>query len=213
MCVSFVTAGSSASARAWGSHELAGSCLQRGARRGFARRVLALGELDAQAEAAIEPHLLGCGHCSAALQCLVDLGAGIAALVRQGLVRSVLTPATLKRLSDRGLRVREYRIPANGSVYCTVTREDDLLAARLEAPLGGVRRLDLIADNLEGPAVERMADVPFDAQTGEVVLAARIDKVRGLPACTSVVRLVAVGEKSEQLLGTYTFHHSPPDAS
>jgi len=167
-----------------------------------------LGELDEAQEGRLDEHLLGCGHCSANLQSLVDVAGEVRAAVSAGAVHAVLTDAFVKRLAAQGLRLREYRVPHNGSVYCTVAPEDDLLITRLDAPLTGVERLDL--EHLgEDPGLERLRDVPFDAAAGEVVYTSRIERVRALPATTLRVRLLAVAPSGERLVGEYTFHHTP----
>ncbi len=168
-----------------------------------------LGELDEAREGRLDEHLLGCGHCSANLQSLVDIAGGIRTAVRAGAVPAVLTDAFLKRLAAQGLRLREYRVPHNGSVHCTVAPDDDLLISRLEAPLAGVERLDVERLGGEAQTVERLQDVPFDAAAGEVLIAPRIDRIRALPASTSRIRLLAVAPSGERLVGEYTFNHTP----
>jgi hypothetical protein len=168
-----------------------------------------LGELDEPREGPLDEHLLGCGHCSANLQSLVDIAGEVRAAVRAGAVDTVLTDAFVKRLAAQGLRLREYRAPHNGSVYCTVAPEDDLLITRLDAPLAGVERLDVERLGGEGAVLERLHDVPFDAAAGEVVLTPRMDHVRALPASTVRYRLLAVAPSGERLVGEYSFHHTP----
>src|SRR3990172_1940367 len=105
-----------------------------------------LDELDEAASGPIEEHLLGCGECSARLAGLVALGGGIRAAFQQGEVRTFVAEGFVKRLAERGVRVREDRVPCNGSINCSVAPEDDVIIARLEAPLEGVSRLDAIFD-------------------------------------------------------------------
>ena len=168
-----------------------------------------LGELDTAREAELDEHLLGCGHCSAALKSLVDVGDGIRALVRAGAVRAVVTDAFVQRLAAAGLKLRDYRVALNGSVNCTVAPTDDVMVARLQAPLAGLERLDM---DLLGPGSEdreRVTDIPFDPAAGEVIFTPQIAGIRALPATTMRVRLVAVRPGSERLVGEYTFNHTP----
>ena len=160
-------------------------------------------------EAQLDEHLLGCGHCSANLQSLVDLGGEVRAAVRAGAVHAVLTDAFVKRLAAQGLRLREYRVAHNGSVHCTVAPDDDLLITRLAAPLAGVAQLDVEHLDGAGVAFERLRDVPFDAAAGEVVLTWRMEQTRALPASTVRTRLLAVTPAGERRVGEYTFHHTP----
>jgi hypothetical protein len=168
-----------------------------------------LGELDEARETALDEHLLGCGQCSATLQSLVDLAGEVRAAVRAGAVLAVLADAFVKGLAAQGLRLREYRVPHNGSVYCTVAPDDDLLITRLDAPLAGVERLDVERLGGEGAVLERLRDVPFDAAAGEVVIAERMELMRGLPPSTLRMRLLAMAPSGERLVGEYTFHHTP----
>ncbi|MGH6622896.1 MAG: hypothetical protein ACREBN_02940 [Burkholderiaceae bacterium] len=171
-----------------------------------------LDELDEGRDEQLDEHLLGCGHCSANLQNLVDLTGEVRAAVRAGAVRAVLADAFVQRLAAQGLRLREYRVPHNGSVHCTVAPDDDLLISHLDAPLAGVERLDVEHLDGQGAVVERLRDVPFDAATGKVILTYRMERIRALPASTLRTRLLAMTPAGERLVGEYTFHHTP-DAS
>ncbi|MBL8385460.1 MAG: hypothetical protein JNM90_20420 [Burkholderiales bacterium] len=166
-----------------------------------------LGEQDPAREAQADEHLLGCGDCSARLRGLVDLAGAVRDAVRSGAVEAVLPASLVAHLAAAGARLREYRVAPNGSVQCTVAPEDDLLITRLEAPLADVERLDL--ERAAGDAVERLHDVPFDPAAGEVVLTARMDRVRALPATTVRMRLLAVAASGERVIGEYLFHHTP----
>jgi hypothetical protein len=106
-----------------------------------------------------------------------------------------------------GVRVREYRIPHNGSVHCSVAPDDDMLLSRLQAPLAGVRRVDAISR--VGDVEERRDDVPFDPASGEVLYTPKVADVRLAPAHDVHVRLLAVEDGSERELGHYTLHHQP----
>ena len=164
-----------------------------------------LAELDAATEARVEEHLLGCGECSRELEELAALAAGMRQLVREGAVHTVVPNAFVRRLAEQGLRVREYNVPHNGSVNCTVAPEDDVVVARLQAPLQGIERLDLV----EGEARERLYDIPFNAEHGEVVVTPRVEELRKLPVSTHHMRLVAVDASGERVIGEYTFNHTP----
>ena len=100
-----------------------------------------LGDLAPAEEERVEEHLLGCPACSQRLGDLVALTDGVRRLANLGVVRAVVTSAFLERLVDEGLRVREYRLVPGGSVECTVTPSDDLVAARLAADLRGAQQI------------------------------------------------------------------------
>ena len=50
-----------------------------------------LGELDETREAEVDEHLLGCGHCSASLQSVIDTSEGVRAAVCSGALQTVVT--------------------------------------------------------------------------------------------------------------------------
>ncbi len=168
-----------------------------------------LGEIGGDEERQIDEHLLGCDACSRRLQALVGLGDSIRVLMRQGVVPGVVSARLLERLVKEGLRVREYRVTPNGSVNCTVAPEDDLLVARLQVPLAGVKRLDLVAIDILRPGEARLCEIPFNPRSDAVILVPPIDEVRRQPAHTGTMRLLAVEGAQERLLGEYVFHHSP----
>lgn len=166
-----------------------------------------LGELDPDTEARIEEHYLGCAECSARLDELSALAEGVRAVARASGVSAVVNEPFVRRLTEHGLHVREYRVPRNGSVNCTISPEDDFVVARLEAPLAGVTRLDLV--NFYADAEFRQADIPFVAESGSVVVSTSVSLLRTLPATTIRMRLVAFADDGERTIGEYTFHHTP----
>jgi hypothetical protein len=169
-----------------------------------------LHDIEAAATAAVDAHLLQCDACGSALDELVALAGGLKDAIGAGDVGAVLTGAFVDRLVERGLRVRQYRLPLNGSVDCTVAPDDELLISRLAAPLEGVHRLDAVARFLVEPQmVERFEDVPFDPRAGEVVYMPKIAAVRGLPAHDMELTLTAVEAGGSREVGRYRFHHRP----
>jgi hypothetical protein len=170
-----------------------------------------LHESDAAATDAVDEHLMQCDACGEVLDSLIALGDGVRAAFRAGAVSAVTSGAFVQRLAGQGLQMREYRLPHNGSVNCTVAPEDELLVARLEAPLQGVQRLDALAQRSIGPDVQhRLHDIPFDPRAGEVVYIERLADVRHMPTHTLQLTLLAVEESgSSRELGRYAFNHRP----
>ncbi|HEX6317378.1 MAG TPA: zf-HC2 domain-containing protein [Burkholderiales bacterium] len=170
-----------------------------------------LGELPAAEEAPLEEHLFACAECSARLEELAALAAGIRATVRDGRVAAVISVPFLEMLKRQGLRIREYRVPPGGRVDCTLRADEDAVVSRMQAPLAGVKRVDALRRMEVGGEVTetRLEDVPFDPAAGEVLHLPSAAWVRGLPANTLRVRLVAVDEAGERPLGEYTFAHTP----
>ena len=164
---------------------------------------------DLEDAAAVEEHLLGCGGCSARLEWLAALDEGVRAVFRRGAVHAVLSPGMVQALQGQGLRLREYRVPAGGSVQCTIGAADDFVLSRLAAPLAGVRRLDLEVLGAAGEALTRLEDIPFDPASGEVLVLPAVAPLRQKPAHVERLRLVAVEDGARRALGEYTFVHTP----
>jgi len=165
---------------------------------------------DAAAIEAIDEHLMECEPCGRALDDLVALGDSVRAAFRSGAVSAMASDAFLKRVVGRGVHVREYRLPRNGSVNCTVGPDDELLVAHLETPLQGVERLDAVVTLSFEPDVQhRLQDVPFDSQAGEVLWLPKLGLVRNAPAHTAEVTLLSVDAGAPRELGRYTFRHRP----
>jgi len=170
-----------------------------------------LGELACEAEAHVEEHYLGCVFCSGRLEQLAALAQEVRTLTRSSGVNMVINDRFVQRLAEGGLRVREYRVPLNGSVSCTVTPEDDFVVGRLEAALEGVSRVDMVTvAGGDGPET-RQEDIPFVPESGAVLFAPRIGDLRALPATVVRVRLFAVDAGGERMLGEYRFNHTSYD--
>jgi hypothetical protein len=169
-----------------------------------------LRDSDAATTDAVDEHLMQCDTCGSALDDLIGLGDGVRDAFRAGAVATMASSAFVMRLAEQGLRLREYRLPHNGSVNCAVAPDDDVLVSRIEAPLQGVQRLDAVMQLSTEPDVQhRLHDIPFDAQRGEVHYLPRLARVRQLPAHTMQLTLLAVDPGGTREVGRYTFHHRP----
>lgn len=169
-----------------------------------------LAETSPAATDGVEEHLMACDACGEQLDGIVALADGIRAAFRAGDVGIAATDAFVRKLADSGIRLREYRLPVNGSVHCTVAPEDELLVSRLAVPLQGVQRLDAVGEATAMPGVqERLEDIPFDPATGEVIFLPRVSQVRPVGEHTMRLVLLAVDAAGTRELGTYTFHHRP----
>jgi Putative zinc-finger len=167
-----------------------------------------LGELDGPTESEFEEHLFGCTACTERLHALQQLGEGVRRITRDGNVPAILTAPFVKRLQDLGVRVREYRLQAGGSVMCTVTPQDDLVVAHLHAPLQDVQRLDVVMRDLPEGTQVRIEDVAFDPTADEIVMLPQVTQLRQVAFATVRVKLVAVDTAHERVIGEYTFNHS-----
>ncbi len=168
-----------------------------------------LGLLSGSAEESVEEHLLACDACGARLRETMALAAGVREVARCGTLLQVVSEELVRRIADGGAHVRAYTLSRGGSVQCTVTAEDDLLVARLEADLHEVRRLDLALCDPEGRERLRLADIPFRPAAGHVIFQHSIAAAKAAPSECLVARLLTWDDAgSEHLLGEYTFHHT-----
>ncbi len=165
------------------------------------------GELAALDAERVEEHLLGCADCSRRLEDLVTLGAGIRTAFRNGAVGTVISLALLEEMKRQGMRLREYPVVPGGSVNCTISAADDAVVSRLQVPLAGTTRVDLVL--LHEPGAGRVSDIPFDPAAGEVLFCPPAASLKQAPAYVQVMRLIAVDEAGERALADYTFVHTP----
>jgi hypothetical protein len=168
-----------------------------------------LGEQDSATEARTEEHYLGCERCSRRLEELASLAQDVRTVMQTGAFNAVLTEHFVQNQKERGQHVRTYHVPRNGSVNCTIAPEDDLVVAHLEAPLADITRLDLIFVGPDEKFEIRREDIPFIPESGNVLIATSTAILRTLPASTSRMRLLAVDDHGERVIGDYMFNHTP----
>jgi hypothetical protein len=152
--------------------------------------------------------LFACDECTARLNALARLSEGVRRITREGNVSAILPAPFVRRLRDVGLRVREYRLQAGGSVACTIAPEDDLVLAHLHAPLQDVERLDVVFHDVSANSRTRVEDVAFDPTAGEVVLLPNATHLRQVVSMTLQVQLLAADSARDRIVGEYTFNHS-----
>jgi hypothetical protein len=125
-----------------------------------------------------------------------------------GWLNIVLPEPFIRRIKEAGFRVREYELPAGGSVNCTVAPEDDFVVAYLRAPLADVRRVDVLIDD-ETSGKHRANDVAFDPSAEALVSLTSTAYLKTLKHSQQRVRLVAVDGAEERVVADYTFNHYP----
>jgi hypothetical protein len=163
-----------------------------------------LHDSDADATDAADEHLMQCDTCGAALDELIALGDGVRDAFRSGAVATMVSGTFTQRLAEQGLQLREYRLPHNGSVNCTVAPDDDVLVSHIEAPLQGVQRLDAVMQLSTESGVEHR---PHDSvrRTRQGALSAKLAQVGD--ARPMLLTLLAGADTRE--LGHYMFNHQP----
>jgi hypothetical protein len=171
-----------------------------------------LGELDESDAERIESHYFGCGHCSARLEVVSQLDAGVSALVHAGGLMASSTMALVERARAQGIVVREYRTGQGEHVDCTAGPEDVLLVTRY----GGLEGVTSVDVHFRGAIVGtdqsiemQMQDVPVDQRTGDLVLVAPGGLNRSFPPLEIEIRLTAHGDGGSRAAGPYYYHHRP----
>jgi hypothetical protein len=168
--------------------------------------MLARGELAEPDAAETEEHVLACTGCANVLEQLLDLGERLGALVRAGAGGMLAGPEIVGLLEREKLVTRSYRIPPGSAVACTVDARDLYTAIHLTADLHGIARIDLVH---EAPSrTYRVNDVPFTAGVGEIVFVQPGVYLRTLPTERKTLRLLAVDDAGERVIGEYVLEHT-----
>src|SRR5262245_29182826 len=168
-----------------------------------------LATLTDSEEEAVEKHLLQCDRCGQRLREVIALAEGLRKLAREGSLRMVVSGAFINRVAEAGFSVRQYAVPAGGSVECTVTAEDDFLIGRLAANVSGATRVDLCMCDERGVEQVRLQDIPVHSGGGGVIYQESITYAKAMPSSKMIARLVSFDEAGgEHLLGEYTFNHT-----
>jgi hypothetical protein len=168
-----------------------------------------LAALGAEAEDAVEAHLMTCDVCGGRLREMIALAEGLRAVARSGSLQVVISDRLVTQAADAGLQVRQYTASHGEAIACTVSADDDVLVARLALEMSHAPRVDLSWCDPRGVEIQRMADIPVRAGAGSVICQQSIDGAKASPAATMIARLLAVDDGGgERVLGEYTFHHT-----
>lgn len=168
-----------------------------------------LGLLSPADEEAVEMHLLECDDCGATLREVMAIAEGVRTLAQQGSLRMVITETLASRVAESGRRIRRYAATPGQTVHCTVTADDDLLISRLAADLRGAARIDMSFVDQDDVERHRLNDIPFNAESGGLLLQESITFAKAAPSAVMRFRLLAIEDAgSERLIGEYTFSHT-----
>ena len=159
----------------------------------------------------VEEHLFACGDCSARLHDMASLGAGLAALARQGRVTGIVSRTLLNRMQRDGVHVRLYSVASGETVPCAVFPADDLVVAALRADFSAA---DTVTLSVVGPGdspIGEVDDVPVSGLDSELLWVLPAAVVRQMPSMKLRLTLASVGA-SRAVLVTYVLDHSesPP---
>jgi hypothetical protein len=154
----------------------------------------------------LEEHLMACAPCSARLDRLAAIVEGVRRLVGKGRLPLILTSALLAQLEAEGVRIRHHRVDPGGRTACTAGPDDDLVSVWLSGDFRSGERIDVM---LAGAFAVRLEDVPVDRTRGQIILVEPGATIRPLPAHTTTIRVLGVGEEGERTIAEYSLDHQP----
>lgn len=123
-------------------------------------------DLDERASSELEEHLFSCDECSARSEALGRLVGGL-----REVIPPVISEAHRARLVARGMRVRSTPCPADGTATAHFGKDVDLLVHELRGDLSQAESVDVEVRAPDGSLTVRLDHVPFDAQSGQVLIA------------------------------------------
>lgn len=165
------------------------------------------GELDPRREESVEQAVFDDAEVARRLQAIADLEDGVRSLVAQGGLHGVVSAGTVDAFAAAGLELRTYVIGPGEVVACSIASED-LTVVRLRGAWPEDEPLDVTVEGtLEGAGTlrERLADVPVDRKSGEIVLVYPGDRIRALPRSRFRYVVTAGGRE----LGEFGMDHRP----
>ena len=166
------------------------------------------GDLTRAEEDRIEEHVFTCADCARELAAAEALARGIAAVVREGRLHSVVTDAILNRLAADGVRVRMYTLEGAGIVPCAVWADDDLVVARIRADFADVDSVTIVTRQASGDEISRLSDVAVRPGQREILNAFSAAHLRKLPATRVRVTITAQIGSGERTIAEYTLEHA-----
>jgi hypothetical protein len=161
-----------------------------------------LGELSAEDEDQLEAHIFACGQCGAEAERLAGLATAI-----QRAIPPILTRSRFEALESAGV-VSQVTVMQPGDVTRVFfPPPGKALVLRLGgADLGQAQHLDVDLRTPTGETVVRLADVPFDAARGEVLVACQRHFAETFPRDLVFV-LEDVSGDARRSLAEYTVLH------
>jgi len=158
-------------------------------------------ELPADEAAAVEEHVFVCDECSKSFDRFARLAIGI-----RELIPMVISHAHRARLVNRGIRICNTPVEASRTTRARFSPDLDLLVNVLKADLSGVDSVDLELSSQDGSSRLLLEDVPFDAGSGEVLVACQRHYEDMFPG-DPIMRVYAVQGGARRHVGDYLVEH------
>ena len=171
-----------------------------------------LGELDADGERSLEEHIFECSDCAALCEQIDGIAAAVRSRVAGAAIEANVSEAFLRRASDSGLTMREYRLQPSQTVACSAGPED-LYVVRLSGDFGSTGALTAHIDfeDLTSGTVQTLPprDVLADVVRREVILVFPGSEVRHYPRSMWTIFIDAEVEGGTERIGPYLMDHTP----
>ena len=166
------------------------------------------GDLTRAEEDRIDEHVFTCADCARELAAAEALAGGIAAVVREGRLNTVVTEAILNRMAADGVRIRSFTLDGSGVVPCAVWAGDDLVVSRLRADFTGVDAVTIVARQASGEEISRLSGVEVRPGQHEILNAFSAARLRSLPETRVHISVTAhAAGGNERMLAEYTLEH------
>lgn len=164
-------------------------------------------DLTRAKEDRIEEHAFSCAECARELAAAEALARGVAAVVREGRLHSVVTDSILNRLAADGVRIRMFTLEGEAVVPCAVWADDDLVVARIRADFADVDSVTIVTRQASGEEIGRLADIAVRSGQREILNAFSAAHLRRLPRTRVRVTVTAPIDSGERTLAEYTLEH------
>jgi len=155
----------------------------------------------------VEEHLFACADCSARLQQIAALGAGLSTLARRGRVSGIVSRGLVNRLQRDGAHVRMFWLAPGETVPCAVFPGDDVVVTALRADFSGVENVTVVVTGPDDSPFGRFDDVPVSETRGELLWANPAALLSGMPSMQLQITLTSTGAAPVEL-GRYVLEHS-----
>jgi anti-sigma factor RsiW len=163
-----------------------------------------LDDLPAAEVDALEEHLFACDACADACERLGEL-----AVALRGWIPPIISHARRDRLLGEGKRIRATPVQSGVTAHARFDPELDLLVHVLKADLASAVRVDVDIAPPAGGWRATVEHVPFDPDTGEVLVACQ-PHFRHIFPGDPVFTVFVVEDGERRQVGTYFVEHEFP---
>ena len=165
-----------------------------------------IGAIPAGEAERIEEHIFACDDCSARLEAMASLGAGLAAVVRRGHIAGVVPRALMNRIQRDGVQVRLFSVLPGERVPCAAFPGDDLLVLALRGDFSKAQSVNVALTDADNVLIGESTDVPIRRGEMEILWATPGDLVRQMPSAR--MRVTLSSAPGAEVLAQYELDHT-----